>query len=1425
MKYYALIILGLFLTHKSHAQSSDYEAGMESYLNFDYTRGADLFLKAKTQYEKSGNRTMKLSAQAYWSICQVYNGAYISAIGSISEGFVEASDEFGENSTEVSDFFTSFGKYYEVHEVYDTALLFYDAALAIKLAQDDQDALGLIDLFINKGIAFDYSGQYDSAIYYYSKGLANSRSKWGENHAYVAYLYNDLGVVYKLTEDYPNSLNMALSALESRRAVYGDESFEAAQSLHNVGVGYEDNGRYEKALSFHHESLMLKIKIFGIESEETAKAYASLGNAYSRANKYPEAIETSLKNYNLWQKISGERSSASLSSMKNLGNVYFDAGQFNESLITYLKYLKLATSSEDQDAEDIAEVKLNIAECHENLNDYQNAEKYFLQASSTQSFKTVYTKAVIGLARIYNAKSKFQQSMALLEKLLSNTAVSNPLRGFILNNLAVVYMDLSNYTKALELINESLSIREKKYGTESQEVAQTLSTLGRYFFDKEEFKKSFNAYAKALRIKEIGFGRWHPKTLSALLNLSAAYGQLGNYKVEIGILDSLTHKYREYYGKEYSGEVSLLMNKAIAQDRLGKIEESISLARRAVDLAILLHGEFSVEVADAETILASLLVGNGRLAEGLTLNQRALSTLSGLYSESHVKKADLLNNIGVVYLDQQESERARDYFQRALIEYNVIFGKRSKQSVGVYNNLAMTVMAQSKYDVAIELFHENLIRIDSSPESDLGIKSTVYQNLGLCYLGLRQDRKAYKQYQKSLSIKKSLLGESHYEIGDLMVNMANCHLRFSDNDSALVYMSRAKEIYEKTFSGGDERLARCFNNLANLMIRSGSLEEAGAYLTEASKANKVSATSNDYISQLQQMVTLVNKIDLDYLLFGSTSDVSYIKDGQSIAYEADKLLASIERSIFSEQDKIQFSIYKTLLTNIAVKNAAYLYSIDENDKHLEDAFYFAERSKSGVLLSALKSTQVKTFGAIDKSLIETEKNLEVAIQKTTLQLHKLDKSKGADVDQKREGLQLKLFGLNRKYEENQMKQKMKYKKYFDLRHDQSVVSLKKLKNSLKDSEGLAVVEYALSDSLLHAIVVHKGGATIISSPTGEPFDKKLNAFRKAIVFKADNVLQLVSQEIYDIVMRGVEDYFSDNNLNIDQLIIIPEGPLNYVPFEALSKNNQDQKRYLIEDYNISYSYSVSLLEFIEDRERKDVENGWLAFAPVFSPESGTGSMNETTKEFHTFTARAMTEGTRAFTLDGQYIEPLPGTETEVREIDKMVRKSGLLSRYFTFKKANESVLKSDILKNYRFIHFATHGFINEENPAYSGILMSQNTDSEEDCVLHASEIYNLEINAELVTLSACETGLGKMAFGEGIVGLSRSFLYAGASNLLVSQWKVNDASTSQLMINFYGNILGGAEKSHALRMAKLDLLKSDQFNKPYYWAPFVLIGK
>ncbi|RDC65534.1 hypothetical protein AHMF7616_04164 [Adhaeribacter pallidiroseus] len=252
----------------------------------------------------------------------------------------------------------------------------------------------------------------------------------------------------------------------------------------------------------------------------------------------------------------------------------------------------------------------------------------------------------------------------------------------------------------------------------------------------------------------------------------------------------------------------------------------------------------------------------------------------------------------------------------------------------------------------------------------------------------------------------------------------------------------------------------------------------------------------------------------------------------------------------------------------------------------------------------------------------------------------------------------------------------------------------------------------------------------------------------------------------------------------------------------------------------------------------------LALAPVFADtlSNTTAARNRSVLGYHQPTSVINTinaldktrmdqaktttpEVSRGWLLNGQYVSPLLASKREVETIAQLFRQRQNAAKVYLYDQAREEQLKAGDITHYNYLHLATHGFVNESYPELSGLILAQDSTSKEDGILYMGEIYNLRLNADLVTLSACETGLGKLANGEGVIGLTRALMYAGARNIVVSFWKVPDNSTADLMEDFYTALISGEDKAQALQTAKRKMARADKYKHPFYWAPFVLVGK
>ncbi|HEX6223011.1 MAG TPA: CHAT domain-containing protein, partial [Chryseolinea sp.] len=450
------------------------------------------------------------------------------------------------------------------------------------------------------------------------------------------------------------------------------------------------------------------------------------------------------------------------------------------------------------------------------------------------------------------------------------------------------------------------------------------------------------------------------------------------------------------------------------------------------------------------------------------------------------------------------------------------------------------------------------------------------------------------------------------------------------------------------------------------------------------------------------------------------------------------------------------------------------------------AFYFAEKSKSAVLLEAISDSDAKSYSGIPNDQIEEEKKLKAEI---ALAAQKLSSKPTASEEKY---LREILFTLNRRYENFVDQLELKYPAYFNLKFNVVTPSVRSLQAKL-DKE-TAIISYFSDEknNRLYIFTISERKFRIRSYLLPESFDRSLNGLRNSLVFN--------DLETYKTSASALSDLLVPENIphSIKELVILPTGRLSIIPFEVLLTKKLRLKTsfasfpYLLRKYNVRYEFSAALI-LQKSKTGINPETSIFLCAPV--------------------------------TFEKDRLVELPATESEVDEISQLFTERNFKSTVLTRHDADEAKVKESNLMKFGYLHFATHGIVDEIHPHLSRIYLHSSSPPE-DGNLYAGEIYNMDLNANLVTLSACQTGLGKISKGEGVIGLSRALVYAGSKNVIVSFWSVADQSTATLMKIFYREVLGTPENnfSNSLRSAKLQLLSDDKFASPHYWAPFILIG-
>jgi CHAT domain-containing protein/tetratricopeptide (TPR) repeat protein len=325
-----------------------------------------------------------------------------------------------------------------------------------------------------------------------------------------------------------------------------------------------------------------------------------------------------------------------------------------------------------------------------------------------------------------------------------------------------------------------------------------------------------------------------------------------------------------------------------------------------------------------------------------------------------------------------------------------------------------------------------------------------------------------------------------------------------------------------------------------------------------------------------------------------------------------------------------------------------------------------------------------------------------------------------------------------------------------------------------------------------------------------------------------------SNALYKSVLEPAQSFIANK-----RLLIVADGSLNYVPFEALTTSTEgadySSLSYLVKTNEIVYAPSASVVAIVRQQAKNVSGTGILLVAdPVFDSSDPRARTVPAAAKTETANTRGLVLGSAIETVanvptsnsNSIKLARLNGTRVEAEQIAKFARTSGKKADVWLDLDANEAKIRAQDLKQYRIVHVATHGLLNAERPQFSGLVLSLVGNSDTDGFLRTDEIFNLRLGAQLVMLSACETGLGKEKRGEGVIGLTRALMYAGAPTVGVTLWSVADNSTAELMSDFYKDLLAkqSGSPSTSLRTAQLKMISGKRYSAPFFWAPFVLIG-
>jgi CHAT domain-containing protein/tetratricopeptide (TPR) repeat protein len=770
-----------------------------------------------------------------------------------------------------------------------------------------------------------------------------------------------------------------------------------------------------------------------------------------------------------------------------------------------------------------------------------------------------------------------------------------------------------------------------------------------------------------------------------------------------------------------------------------------------------------------------------------------------LTSASDQDKPSLYNNIGWVYLNNKDYTKALDYL---LLAYT-IFTQQDNQTakLSVINLIAASFRHLNKLPKALEYYLEAKEIAQKLPQNkNARILSDLYQNTAKCYFELKDYNLALAHYQTALSYYEQIPQKSKAAIYH---NLGDIHKQQGQLNEAESYYTQALHEAQRVDGNKHANTAHQYRTLAAFYAQQNSYQQALQFYQDAvccvcssfhNPSPQINPNLNDVLWHYRLLEAIAGKANIFEQLSQKQKDTQNSFDNLQYALDAyllaDQLIDYLRRNFEAEGSKLNFAQYAAKVYAQALTTAIALHQY-QHPTALDSAFMFSEKAKAMVLLEKIEDSKAKITAQIPQVLLDKEQSL---LQQITQLNHK--------IQQQPTELHLRnaYFDLQQQHEQLITQFKHNYPKYYQLQHEIQTVTIDQLQLLLQGTQ-TAIVTYCLTDTDLHIWIIAPQNYYVVSQPKPD-LQNLCKQWQKAV--KTMNLKQYVTTSValYNCLIKPIEQHLK----NTKELVIIPEAELLYLPFQALLSNNLPEKcnysnlPYLLHCYAIGYHYSATLLynQSYTSNQSNVITNdaySYLGIAPVLY-----GNV--------------------------EAMKDLPDAQLEVDEVAQLFTAQRKTAHTTLYHDASLAQFKQ-MAKQYRYLLLSTHACYDNNAAEQTRILFSPFSQpnilhpKQTDYCLFVNDAYNLQLQANLVVLSACESGLGELINGEGIMGINRAFMYAGASNLVFTLEKVPARYARLLIVELFKQILLGKNYRQALQIAQISLVNAIQ--PPLNWAFFSLI--
>lgn len=1270
-------------------------------------------------------------------------------------------------------------------------------AISLVLTQATADQTSLSSTLFKTGYAYRQLGELRTAVKYFEEAIDICQELGDWNG--IAILLYGIGDAYDETVEREKALDYFRKSLTVSEKV-GLRRFEAL-SLNRIGLIYSNQGQLEQALEHLERACTVarQIEDGGIE----AAALYNIGGTYEQSGRMPDALNHLKQSLDTYHALGDYANEAS--GLNRIAEVHINMAEGEKARPYLNKALHLYQLLDDPDGQ--ALTLCNRALTHISLDEYAEADsdlKAVLPLSEVSGNPTVKARMLSTLGAFYEARGEkektldcYLQALPLVRELRAANSGKASSEALCLSKIGYAYTSLRENQEALDYLEEALEL-SRDINNRSVE-ALTLANMGRLYESMDEWQQAREHFMQAL-------------PLSRLVN---------DLMCEAGILAGL-------------GRV--LASAGEKPEALTYLEQALALRRAAKD----------------RTSVASLLHDIGMIYSELGENNRAFEHLQQALSiEREIGnrggESNVLNSLGSLYGLLGEWEKALNLLTQSL----ELARERGEQlfEANTLNSLGMLYASVGENFHASDYFGRALTMRLELLDRD-GVTASLC-NIGLVYHSLRDGLAALDYFKQALEVCRRA-GNRNLE-GVVFNYLGLAHLLLGDEQNARDHFEESISLNHVT--GNQVREAAALHNLGILYLRVGEHQKALDYLNRSLRICRVVDYDDGEAKTLLRLAEVQKQCNQhDKALELITKAIEIVETMRV------KVLSPDLRASFFASNQSYYEFYIDLLMR--------LHELDPAAGHDAAALQVSERSRARSLLEVLTGARVNVREGCDPSLLEREQRLKRQL---------------ADKDRDRS----RMLGGQPTLEQLAEAEKELNELLRQLQHIETEIRL----HSSRDDELVQAAPLSLGeiqalldpDTLLleYSLGTERGFLWAVSSD-GSLTSYKLPQPRAEIEEAARSFYELLTvrgipagrDETKEQWWKRMQEAAKEADerlpeaacrlsrmvlsplaaeLGARRLLIVADGALQYVPFAALPEPSaktgevDENSQYLVCKHEIIYLPSASTLSVLrhETRRRAATTKRCAVFAdPVFRRDDGRIKKSREDEKRETEpvpenasalpASRDVNEGALVRSAAEAGLGPdrgfdsLPHTKDEAEAILSILGQEGTLVA-LGFEASRANVLSAD-LSVYPILHFAGHGLVNSLHPELSGVVMSlfDEEGRPQDGFLRLYDIYNMRLAAELVVLSACQTALGREVKGEGLIGLTRGFMYAGAARVVASLWEVNDEATKDFMKLFYQGMESGESYTAALRQAQLKWLERYQEGRenrsPYYWAAFTIQG-